>query len=164
MSIRKPLQTVLAVTHSDQGAGSVAGGWAYTFSVPQDSDNIVVKFIPSVTAGGASAYLQTTDDGTTWYDVARTSIVSNSGATAASPMNAQWISVPTVSTGLRTGVTKSASILCAGIGSSAASTLSSQEVSGMPILGQLNRVFVQTTGNATAVQASVLVYVNQQSK
>ena len=78
MSVRLPLQTVLSVSNTDLGAASVAGGYAYPFKIPQDCDNIVVKFMPSVVTGGMSVFLQTSDDGgTTYYDVARTSIVSN---------------------------------------------------------------------------------------
>lgn len=164
MSIRFPLKTVLAVTHSDQGTGSVAGGWAYNFTIPQDTDNVVVKVLPSVVAGGLSVFLQTTDDGNTWYDVGRTSIASNSGATAASPMSAQWLTATTIGPGVRTATTfAGASIVAGGIGSAPASTLASGQISGMPLLSQTGRVFLVTTGNATTVQASVLVSVNQQS-
>ena len=78
-SIRLPLTTVLDYDDVGQtGATSVAGGVAKTFKIPQDADNIVVKLTASVIAGAVSATLQTTDDGgTTWYDVARTSVVSN---------------------------------------------------------------------------------------
>ncbi len=160
MSIRLPLQGVLDVTHTDQG-GSVAGGWAYPFKIPQDTDNVVVKFLPSVTAGGMSAVFQTSDDGgTTYYDVARTSIASANEVGAAP----QWLSIPTIGSGLRTGVTfAGASIITAGIGSASASTLGQQQVSGIPILGLQNRVFLISTGNATAINSRVQVRVNQQS-
>lgn len=165
MSIRLPLRTVLDVTHTNQGTTSVAGGWAYPFKVPQDTDNIVVKMTASVTAGGMSATLQTSDDGgTTYYDVARTSIVSNSGATAVTGQNAQWISCPTISTGLRTGVTYGgASIITGGIGASGVSVLGSQETTGLPILGLQNRIFIQSVGNATAINTRIKVMVNNQS-
>ena len=120
MSIRLPLQTVLDVTHTNQGPTSVAGGWAYPFKLPQDVDNVVVKVLPSVVAGGVSVIFQTSDDGgNTYFDVARTSIASANGNGAA----AQWLSIPVVSGGYRTGVTKSASVLVAGTGSASASTL-----------------------------------------
>ena len=80
MSIRLPLKQVLDVNNSTvnaTGPASTAGGVAHTFDLPQDTDNVVVKLTASVLAGGVSATLQTTDDGgTTWYDVARTSIIS----------------------------------------------------------------------------------------
>lgn len=170
MSIRLPLQGVLDVTQTDQGPGSLLlGGWAYPFKLPQDTDNVVLKFSPSIVAGGASAIFQTSDDGgTTFYDVARTSIASNSGATAVAGSQAQWISIPVIGGGDRTVVTTSliaAGSLVSGVsnGNSAASTLSSGQSSGLPVLGIQNRVFVITTGNATAVSARVQVLVNQQS-
>lgn len=162
MSIRLPLTGVLDVTQTDQGPGSLlVGGWAYPFKLPQDTDNVVVKFTPSVVAGGASAIFQTSDDGgTTFYDVARTSIAS-ANAVGAAP---QFLSIPVVGAGLRTAVTfAAASIITAGIGSSGASTLAQGQVSGLPILGIQNRIFVITTGNATAVSARVQVLVNSQS-
>ena len=97
MSIRLPLQTVLSVTaHGEDGTNSVSGGIATTFLLPQDTDNVVVNLRASTVGGGVSTILQTTDDGgTTWYDVARTSIVSNSSISAL----AQWMSVPVIGFG-----------------------------------------------------------------
>jgi len=166
MSIRLPLQGVLDVTQTDQGPGSLlVGGWAYNFKLPQDTDNVVVKFSSSVVAGGASAIFQTSDDGgTTFYDVARTSIVSNN-AVGTAP---QWLSIPVVG-GLPRNVT-TGSLIAAGSlvsavfnGSAGASTLSSGQSSGLPVLGIQNRVFVITTGNATAVSARIQVSANNQS-
>lgn len=161
MSIRLPIKTVLDVTQANQGVTSTAGGWAYTFKVPQDTDNIVVKVLPSVVAGGAKVYLQTSDDGgTTYYDVATTSTAS-ANALGASP---QWLVGSTITPGTRTGVTYAgASILSGGIGGVGASVLGSQETSGLPILGINNRLFIQTVGNATAVSVRAIVYVNSQS-
>lgn len=161
MAIRLPLKGVLDFNDSgDVGAGSVAGGVAKTFYVPQDTDNVVVKFTASTVGGGVSATLQTTDDGgTTWYDIARTSIVSN-----ANNATAQWISAPVITTGVATGVNQASSLLSVGIGSAAASTLGSQQVSGLPVLSPLNRVFLRYTGNLTANALSrVEVKVNSQS-
>lgn len=167
MSIRFPLQGVLDVTNTDLGAGSVAGGYAYPFRIPQDTDNVVVKFAASVTAGGMSAVFQTSDDGgTTYYDVARTSIVSNSGATLQSPGLAQWLSIPVISNGVNPIVTSNAnagSILGGSIGTAGASVLGSRQVSGLPILGAQNRIFLIHTGTASANSSRVQVFVNSQS-
>ena len=167
MSIRLPLQGVLDVTNTDLGAASVAGGYAYPFKIPQDTDNVVVKFAASVTAGGMSATFQTSDDGgTTYYDVARTSIVSNSGATTMSPALAQWLSIPVISGGVNPIVTSNAnagSILGGTVGTAGASVLGSRQVSGLPILGLQNRIFLITSGGATANSSRVQVLVNSQS-
>ena len=168
MSIRLPVLGVLDVTHTAQG-NSVAGGWAYPFKLPQDVDNVVVKMTPSVTAGGVSVIFQTSDDGgTTYYDVARTSIASNSGATAVAGANAQWLSIPVI--GGRPRTVQTASLIAAGSlltavfnGAAGASTLASGESSGLPIMGLQNRVFLITTGNATANSSRVKVLVNNQS-
>lgn len=164
MAIRLPLTTVLDTTHTNQGSTSVAGGWAYDFKLPPDTDNVVVKFTPSVTAGGISAIFQTSDDGgTTFFDVARTSIAS-SNALGKAP---QWLSIPVISPGINPLVKSNAnvgSVAGGAIGGASASTLGSQEVSGLPVLGIQNRVFLITTGNATAVSGRIQVMVNSQSR
>ena len=160
MSIRIPTQTILDVTNSDLGASSVAGGYAYPFKIPQDCDSIVVKFMPSVVTGGMSVYLQTSDDGgTTYYDIARTSIIS-----AANNQNAVWAFGQTLGTGFRTAVIQSSSVITAGMGAAAASTLGSQQISGLPILGLQNRVFLVSSGGNTVNDATrIQVKVNSQS-
>lgn len=160
MSVRLPLQTVLDITNTDLGAQSVAGGYAYPFKIPQDTDSIVVKFMPSIITGNMSATLQTSDDGgTTWYDIERSSIIS-----IANVQNAHWLAGSTQSLGQKTAVTQANSILTAGMGAAAASTLGSQQVSGLPILGLQNRVFLILGGAATVNDGSrVQVKVNQQS-
>lgn len=161
MSIRLPLQTVLDYSDAGQtGATSVAGGVAKTFLLPQDTDNVVVKLTASVIGGAVSATFQTSDDGgATFFDVARTSVVSNANGTTA-----QWLSIPVVGAGQRTGVNQASSIITAGIGSAASSTLGSQQVSGLPILGVNNRVFLIYTAGVSATDvARVQVKVNNQS-
>lgn len=164
MALRLPLQGVLDVTQTDQGPGSLLiGGWAYPFKLPQDTDNVLVKFTPSVTAGGISAIFQTSDDGgTTFYDVARTSIASNN---LQGPF---WMTVPVIQ-----GPTIKSSLVAVGSvitvnngGQSGASTLAANfgpTYSGLPIMGIQNRIFLITSGNATAVSARVQVLVNNQS-
>lgn len=171
MSIRLPLKTVLDYNNTtEQGGGptSVVGGVAKTFVIPQDTDNVVVKFQASVLAGGVSATLQTTDDGgTTWYDVARTSIVSNANATTA-----EWLSAPVMGTGFQNTVQNQTSVVGftnTGIvlrttGSAAASSLGVSGMSGLPILSQQGRVFLRYTAAVTSVISErVTVSANSQS-
>lgn len=160
MGIRIPTNTVLTATTTDVGTSSVAGGLGFPFMIPQDTDNVVVKFQASVIAGGMSAILQTSDDGgTTYYDVARTSIVSSANAATA-----QWLSATTISPGINPRTTFSgASIVGGTIGSAAASTLSSGTVSGLPILGVQNRLFFVYSGGITVSSVVATVKVNSQS-
>lgn len=171
MSIRLPLQKVLDQNNSTEvgsGPASTAGGIGYTFNLPQDTDNVVVKFTASVLAGGVSATLQTTDDGgTTWYDVARTSIVSNANGTTA-----EWISAPVSGTGIGATVPNQTSvvgftntgIVLNGIGSAAASSLGVKQNSGLPILSQRGRVFLRYSNAVTSViNERVIVMANSQS-
>lgn len=165
MSVRLPLTTVLDTTSTDQGTGSVNGGWAFPFKVPQDTDNVVLKLTPSVTAGGVSVIFQTSDDGgTTYYDVARTSIASQNELGKAP----QWLSIPVIGGLPRTVPTASliaAGSLVSGVsnGSASASTLTSGQSSGLPLMGMQNRAFLISTGNATAISARIQVMANSQS-
>lgn len=165
MGIRLPIKEALFVNHTNQGDSSTAGGWAYPFTLPTDTDNVVVKVLPSVTAGGVSVIFQTSDDGgTTYYDVARTSIASAN----ASGANPQWLTIPTI--GGRPRTVQTTSLVVAGSlmtavfnGGASASTLASGESSGLPILGIQNRLFFISTGNATSIATTAAVRVNQQS-
>lgn len=166
MSIRKPLQTIgtFTATANEVGASSVAGGIAYQVTLPQDTDNVVVKLTASV-VGAYSATFQTSDDGgTTYYDVARTSVVSNANNTTA-----EWLSIPVIGAGVGLSASASAgssSVVGATIGSAAASTLSSRQYSGLPILSDKARVFVRITGNITDANSNtytVQVKANSQS-
>lgn len=170
MSIRLPLKTVLSYDDAGQtGATSVAGGVALPFVIPQDTDNVVVKLSASVIAGAVSATLQTTDDGgTTWYDVARTSVVSNTGASilGGGDINAAWLSVPVIGAGVATnsGFPVAACIVSSGIRNTAASSLGNNQVSGLPILSQQARVFlIYTAAVSSTDKALVQVKVNSQS-
>lgn len=161
MAIRLPLQTVLDVQNNGLiGAASLAGGIATTFDIPQDTDNIVVKVVASTAGAGVSVFLQTTDDGgTTWYDVARTSIISD-GA------NAAWLTAGTTSAGMSTAQNgfPTASILSVGIRNTAASTLAANQISGLPMLSQKARVFLKVEAAVnTVASVRTQVKVNSQS-
>ena len=165
MAIRLPLKGIGTFTAAanETGAGSTAGGIAHRVTLPQDTDNVVVKLTASV-VGGYSAVLQTTDDGgTTWYDVSRTSVVSNSNDTTATWCIGQVNGggIATAQNGFPTN-----SIMSVGIRNTAASTLAANQISGLPILSQDARVFVRITGDITDAAANtytVKVMVNSQS-
>lgn len=165
MAIRISTNTFSFVGGNEVGAGSVVGGIAYPFQLPQDTDNVAVKFVASV-VGGYSATFQTSDDGgTTYYDVQRSSIVSNANNTTA-----EWMNIPVVNDGVHNfnSVVAVGSVVTVArtVGAAAASTLGSGEVSGLPILGIQNRIFVRLTGNATSAASNaytVQVKVNNQS-
>lgn len=171
MSIRLPLQTVLDIQDNGLlGVSSVGGGIAHNFFLPQDADNVLIKLQASIAGAGVSTVLQTTDDGgITWYDVARTSVVSNTGGSifGGGQTLAEWISVPVNGYGINPQVistVNAGSVLGGTTGSAGASTLGSRQVSGLPIMGTLNRVFTIVAAAATGV-ASVRtqVKVNSQS-
>lgn len=175
MAIRLPLQRVLDVNNSTinaTGPASTAGGIANEFTIPQDTDNVVVKWTCSILSGGGSVTLQTTDDGgTTWYDVARTSVVSD----ANNAVTAQWLSVPVTGAGYRGGnviastvATGSVIVVTSSVfnvvGSAGASTIGSHTMSGLPILSQQARTFRIYTGTISSIiNERVQVLVNSQS-
>lgn len=162
MAIRLPLQTVLSAVNNDEvGAGSVNGVVAIPFTLPQDTDNVVLKFAVTTAGGAVSAQLQTTDDGgTTWYSLGRTSVVS-----AATGDQVQWLSIPVISSGVQSSsiVATGSVIAGTGIGSAYPSAVGSGEVTGLPILSQQARVAIQITGNLTSSSILTQVKVNSQS-
>lgn len=168
MSIRLPLTTVLDYNNTtEQGAGptSLIGGVIKAFTLPQDTDNVVVKYQTSILGGGASVTFQTTDDGgTTWYDVARSSIVSNANATTA-----VFLSIPVIGdsgANIQSSVVAAGSVLTVNSsgGSAAASTLAQQTTSGLPILSQQGRVFIRYGAAVTSIISErVKVMANSQS-
>lgn len=162
MAIRLPLQVVLSSTNNDElGAGSVGGGVPILFTIPQDTDNIVVKLTASTVGGGVSAQLQTTDDGgTTWFSLGRTSVVSN-----ANGDNTQWMSISTVGQGIgSSSVVATGSVIAGtGIGSAQPSLVGSGEMTGLPLLSQQGRLIIQITGNLTSSSILTQVKVNNQS-
>ncbi len=170
MSIRLPLKVVLSSDNSTEvGAGSLLGGVSVPFVIPQDTDNIVVKFQAQTSGGGASVILQTTDDGgSTWFDVAQTSVVSS-----AKGVLAEWLSVPVTGFGVRSSangsVVATGSVIATGfdsaaIGNAAPSTLGSKQYSGLPILSQQARMFiVLQTGVSASTTLLTEVKVNSQS-
>lgn len=170
MAIRLPLATVLASDNSTEvGAGSTAGAVQIPFKLPQDTDNVVVKFMASTVGGAVSAVFQTSDDGgVTYYDVARTSIVSN-----ANNNTAEWLSIPVVGAGMRS-LSSFGSLVAVGsivsFGSmtttrnASSLTLGHSQYNGLPILGQQARIAIVITGDLTSSTViSTQVKVNSQS-
>lgn len=155
MSIRLPLQALVQdLRPTETGTSSVGGTINIPVTLPQDTDNVVVKLVASVAGAGVSAQLQTTDDGgTTWYGIGRTSVVSN-----AVGDNAQWISATVIGTGLASSSLVAVGSVVAGngIGSAQPSTLSSGDLSGMPILSPTARVALQIMGNITAAASNII--------
>lgn len=165
MSIRLPLQAVVQdVRPSETGTSSIGGTINIPVTLPQDTDNVVVKLVASVAGAGVSAQLQTTDDGgITWYGIGRTSVVSN-----AVGDNAQWISATVLGTGLASSsiVAVGSVIAGQGIGSAQPSTLSSGDLTGMPILSPTARVALQIVGSITVAASNIItttVSANSQS-
>lgn len=162
MAIRLPLQTVLSSTNNDEvGAGSVGGGVPILFTIPQDTDNIVVKLTASTVGGGVSAQLQTTDDGgTTWFALGRTSVVSN-----AVGDNVQWLSISVTGTqAAAPSVVAVGSVVSIGtIGTAQPSTMAQYgDLSGLPVLSQQGRIVIQIVGNLTSSSILTQVKVNNQ--
>lgn len=172
MAIRLPFRNILSVDDglTATGPASTAGGVANAFLLPQDCDNVVVKYHASIMGGGASLIFQTSDDGgSTWWDVQRTSIISNGASTLG-----EWLSIPVATLGIRTGVVVT-SVVATGsvqsfgsvmtvVGRAGASTLAQGAVSGLPIMGVNARTFrVYTSAVTSIISESIRVSTNSQS-
>lgn len=144
MAVNNPTRVLLDQTNTSLGAGSVAGGFAYNFTLPSDVTTIAVRWRPSVQTGHFGAILQSSPDGgTTYYDIARTSTIS-----VAYTANAQWLTASTITPGINPRVGGTPSVTGGAVGSAAASSLGSQQVSGLPLLGTANRMFLILGGAA----------------
>lgn len=145
MALSIPTDGILDVTNTDLGGASVSGGYAIPFNLASDVTTITVRFRPSVITGHMGAILQSSPDGgSTYYDIARTSTLS-----LAYAANAQWLVGSTITPGVNPRVGGTPSVLGGAIGSAAASTLGSQQVSGLPLLGTANRIFLILGGGVT---------------
>lgn len=167
MAIRLPLKAITFTNHNEVGAGSAAGVVTNLVTLPQDTDNVVVKLQACTVGGGVSAVFQTTDDGgTTYYDISRTSIVSNANATTA-----QWLTIPVSGQGFRSAVqgqnsvagATNVAVILQTTGSAAASALGQYQTTGLPILSQQARIALILTGDLTTSSITTTVYVNSQS-
>lgn len=169
MSIRKPLLTVL--NYNDAGNVGATSIVSQTFFVPQDADNILVK-VPVASISGTNptydVYLQTTDDGgTTWYDILRLPTITGTIANAG----AFWGNANVNGLGVRTTLGPQVSVLGGGPGSSILSItgnasmrgLAAGAISGLPIMGPLNRVQL-TLGGTIATNDGVQVQVKVNSQ
>lgn len=178
MSVRIATQTVLDKTFGPSatpGSASVAGIEAQTFLLPQDLDNVVMKWNQASISGTGTVSLlfQTSDDGgSTWYDVARTNTYSSSnGATSILNGTAEWLSIPVINNGqssrFTTSLMQTGSLIGVSvgvIGKAASSTLAAGQLSGLPLLGIAARVGVIYTGAITTNDGiRVQVKVNNQS-
>lgn len=178
MSIRIPTQVVLDKTFGPSttpGSASVAGVEAQTFILPQDVDNVMMKWYQASISGSGTVSLlfQTSDDGgSTFYDVARTNTyTSANGATSILNGTAEWLSIPIISNGQTSRFTTS--LMTAGsligvsvgvTGKAASSTLTAGQLSGLPILGTVNRVCLVYTGAITTNDGvKVKVLANSQA-
>lgn len=180
MAIRIPNQTVLdtTITETLPGAGSVNGVIAKTFLLPQDTDNVVMKIQSASVSGTGSitALFQTSDDGgSTWYDVARSPFFGTSASQTTSVINANafWVSIPVISSGVKSTVigqaTVSSSVLAQGsilavTGQAISQTLGPGQTSGLPVLGVANRILLQYGGVVTTNDGiRIKVLANSQS-
>lgn len=153
MGIRLPLKVLLSTSDT-----ATTGTVAYPFTVPQDSQSIVVKLSTGTTFTGTSptldVYVQTSEDGgTTWRDCA------NLGQLTAAVNNdsARFVVIPVAGAGGGRG-------LGAFIGSVQASTTAANVVTGLPILSTAaNRIYLKYGGTQLSNNGVVVtVYSNSQ--
>jgi len=142
MSIRLPIQTVL--DYNDSGNVGATSIVSKTFTLPQDTDEVVVKVAAASISGTAplvDVFLQTTDDGgTTFYDVAniRPTYTVVASTIAVNTTTAFFAAAPVVGTGMRFNSSVT--------GSTQASSLGVNQYSGLPIMSPLGRISIKYGG------------------
>lgn len=141
---------------------STSGPKTYNFTIPQDAQSIVVKaFLDSTwsATGTAKVTVQTSEDGgTTWRDVAATTVGGNTVAAGVGNQNAHFITIPVAGATGR-GIANY-------IGSVAASTLALGATSGsvvgiasgLPMMGTLGRLQFDYTATISTGGVNVTVY------
>lgn len=142
MALRYPIQTVYSLNSSNTLTT------ANNFNLPAyDYSGLLVKYVLNTMAGGNSSsstidvYIQGTDDGgTTWYDAARFAQFNDLSSTGNAKAN--FLTIP-----INMGDGKH-------IGLVTASSIAGSTVTGLPLMGQLGRVYVKfgsiaATGLAT---------------
>lgn len=175
MSLRFPTP-IFQTTFPGTGGTSIVSA---PFRLPQDTDNVVLK-IPVASINGTGpiidVWFQTTDgtnspDSSTlsYYDVANLRITGQ----RINNDNAVWASIPVIGAGMRTTVlntaTVSNSVLTQGsilaiTGNAGASTLGANQLSGLPLLSQQARIYMQMAGTVAANNGvTVQVLANNQS-
>lgn len=154
MSIRVPLKTVQQITDT-----TTSGVTGYTVILPQDTDSVVLKFYTGTFTGTnptMDVYVQTTDDGgTTWYDCGNLGQIT----AAVSAQNARWAEFRFIGSAPRT---QGASVLA--IGACAASTATSSQYTGLPLLSNVMRIYFKLGGTQVVNAGAIVnVLVAQQS-
>lgn len=141
---------------------STSGIITQNFTVPQDSESLCAKIWLDSTwnaTGTATVFIQTTEDGgTTWRDVSVTQVGASTVAATVGNQNAHFIPL-NLTGGSDHGISNY-------VGSVAASTLTAGitnasmvgTVSGLPILGTLNRVQIAYTATITTGGVNVQVF------
>lgn len=137
MSIRVPAQVVLNAVDT-----ATTGTATYPFLLQQDVQGIMVKVTAAAFTGTSPTcdiYIQTSDDGgTTWYDCANVGQVT----AAIVNQNARFQYIPVNGNSMRG--------LANLVGSVAASTTAAGMTTGLPIMGQYNRIFLKYGGTQLA--------------
>lgn len=149
MSIRLPQQVVFS-----QDLSISSGTSAQVVNLPQDTDNITV-FAWCTTMGATSddLYIQTSfDGGSTWYDMGNTQFVGTVVQSLARIMNFSGIGAK-AKTGALTG---------SNVGNAPAASTLANNVTGVPLLGQLIRVYHAIGGSGASV-INVRIVANNQS-
>lgn len=143
---------------------TAAATTTYLFNIPQDANSIIAKVWLQGTysaTGTATVTFQTSEDGgSTWRDVAASTIGGNLTAATMGNQNAHFIDLGTVGVSDR-GVANY-------IGSVAASTLALAAVSGsaigtqsgLPMLGTIGRVQVTYTATISTGGVNVDISAN----
>ena len=128
-----------------------------TFNLPlMDFDSLVVQWnVPVLSAGNVSLYIQTTPDGTIYYDVATLGNISSVTTTATS----LWATIPVNAGdgGYAGSCNASATVSPDG------TTANKGKVNKLPLLSNSVRVQYVFSSITTGFQSNLTIYANNQS-
>lgn len=165
MALRNTFPTASSIISVTDTATS--GAVTYPFTVPQDCESIVAKVWLQSTwsaSGTAIVFIQTTEDGgTTWRDVASTTI---GASTVAASMGNQYAHFIPIS--LTANTDKGSTNY---VGSVAASTISLAAVnasavgitSGLPMMSTAGRIQIQYTATISTGGVNVQIFAPTQA-
>lgn len=141
---------------------ATSGTVLYPFTIPQDSDSIVAKVWLQGTwsaSGTATIVFQTSEDGgTTWRDVAGTTIGAATVAASMNNTNAHFISIACIGSNAKGAANYVGSVAASSAGVTAVNASAVGTVTGLPMLGTAGRIQIVYTATISTGGVNIDVF------
>lgn len=164
MSFRNPSATSSSIFNLTDV--STSGTVTQLFTIPQDADSIVAKVWLQSTwsaSGTATVTIQTTEDGgSTWRDVAATTIGASTVAATFGNQNAHFIPIPCISGNGRGIANYVGSVAASTLGLAAVNASAVGVMSAMPMISTLGRVQITYTATISTGGVNVQIFAPTQ--